>query len=134
VQNDKGGSIPGIAYDASKVARIHLRIGDVIWKPVAEVTPPSIATFTDLVIGARDAGGFVTITFNASVQPPTPLRNAVLGTIVRDAAGRIVSGGLTELSPDSGFTPAGGRGHANSWIPPSVPGVHAEIYLLPNKL
>jgi hypothetical protein len=135
VLNNNESNVRDSVYDATKVARVEIVIRDLVWQPVADVPPSPTATFTNITVETKDAArGLAQVRYTFSVQPPTLLGiKAELAMIGRDAGGRIVFGYLPSLYTDRGVTASGGTGSSDMWIPPGVPGLHLEIYLVPGE-
>jgi hypothetical protein len=135
VPNNNESNLPDSVYDASKVARVEIVIRDLIWRSVADVPPSPTATFTNITVETKDAArGLAAVRYTFSVQPPTLLGITTEIVIIgRDAGGRIVFGGLNDLHADRDATASGGTGGTDAWIPPGIPGLHLEIYLVPGE-
>jgi hypothetical protein len=119
------------SYDPTKVAAINVSFRHVGWQPVTAVPQQVTATSLDVVVGARGADGYAPVTFTLKLTPPRVPSDEWGCVIVRDAAGKIVSGDVRRLTLPPSPAAAGDIVHTRVWVPPSSSGLRAEIYSVP---
>ncbi len=112
-------------YDATKVAKIRLRVGTARWNTRSSSKPQTVRA-EHVVLGSRDAKGRVPITFQLDMSGE--LKYSWMSIITLDGADRIVAGENREID-DGGGAP-GGTVHTSVWTPPRTKGLHVEIFFV----
>lgn len=119
------------SYDPTKVAAISVSFRHVGWQPVAAVPQQATATSLNVTVGARGADGYAPVTFTLKLTPPRVPSDEWGCIIVRDAAGKVLSGDVRRLTLPPSPAAAGDVVHTQAWVPPSSSGLRAEIYSVP---
>jgi hypothetical protein len=130
VNNRASGSAAG-SYDATRVAALTVRIDPVRWRAVTEMPEQVSAAASGAVLGARRADGSAPVSFTLRLNPLRLTGIEWACFIVRDAAGRIVSGDLTRMQLPHDPSPSGDTVHSEIWVPSATPGLHVDIYAMP---
>lgn len=130
IPNDRrnGGSVA--AYDATTVTGIKVTSLHAGWTTPAEVAQPPTFTARNIALGARSAESDVPITYTLEVDPPRDFGDEWMAIVVRDAAGKIVSGQARTVNIESGVPPSGQVVHTSAWVPATAPNPHVDIYFV----
>ena len=116
-----GGFDNGGDFDATKIAKIHVRVGTPQWK--AGQPSQQVVRAEHVVLGSRNADGYVPITFQ--LRMTGELKYSWMAIITLNKSERIVSGENREIY-DGGGSP-GGTIHTSVWMPAGMHGLHSEI-------
>jgi hypothetical protein len=113
-------------YDATKVAKLNVRIFSHQWESSRSTPAQQTVRAEHVTIGARNSEGYVPITFKLGMT--SELTYGWMSIITLDSQGQVVSGENRSIDTGSGIP--GSSVKTSVWVPPDTVDPHPEIFFV----